>query len=409
VSTPFDARYGTTQGRIIPTDGPPFEGSQVMQLGSDVPGVVVVLNDGDYHMISQVVGGTPLSNRGFETAGASSGLAANWTVTIVATAQRQFDFGAGSGLPPTPSEDFDWFAGFKWFFKSGDTMPVAFNTGLLTSTIEGFEHGWPGVDGFLFFLGNKLSVIFTGFGQTGVENFEKGWHCDQFFFTFGPSQVAPTTFSDGPTVETFGDTLVASVVASTDLFTAYKTPDDGTPLTFRSPTPSGITFGTTYYVVAESSTTFKVSTTLGGSAVDVTLDATGVLIDIVGVRSALPDSGWAPAAFEVPGGGTEDYLSFEAVRGTYAFTVDISTSTIFAPGHSFGDGDEIVFTGPGLPTGSSPPIVAGVVFYVIGAVGGLSFQVSATSGGSLITITTEAGTGATVSGNPAVFWNSKAP
>jgi len=64
MTTPFEADYGTRQGRIEPTDGPPFEGSFVLQLGHDLPGVIRIFKNGDSHMVAQTA--APLVDLGFE-------------------------------------------------------------------------------------------------------------------------------------------------------------------------------------------------------------------------------------------------------------------------------------------------------------------------------------------------------
>jgi phage tail-like protein len=53
VSTPFDAEYGTRQGRIEPTDGPAFQGAFVYQLGHDLPGQLREFAANDVHVIDQ--------------------------------------------------------------------------------------------------------------------------------------------------------------------------------------------------------------------------------------------------------------------------------------------------------------------------------------------------------------------
>jgi phage tail-like protein len=53
VSSPFDSDFGTSQGRIEPTDGPTFEGSWLYQLGHDLRGQFRNFADGDGHQIDQ--------------------------------------------------------------------------------------------------------------------------------------------------------------------------------------------------------------------------------------------------------------------------------------------------------------------------------------------------------------------
>lgn len=81
-------------------------------------------------------------------------------------------------------------------------------------------------------------------------------------------------------VDAGGVTKAYTVIASTDLFTSTAHGMiAGNPLTFGTGAPAGITVGTTYYVIATGLTTdaFKVSATVGGSALDVTADGGGNL------------------------------------------------------------------------------------------------------------------------------------
>ena len=343
-------------------------------------------------------------NLGFELAGASPGFASGWSVSIVSSAQGYVDFGASNGDGPKPIEDFERGWGgdaYSFAFQSGDTTVLAFGTGNPTSPIEDFERQWPGVDTFAFALSGPLALVFTGAGQTGIEDFETGWSADTFLFTFGGT-TSPSTFGEGIDTETFGDTLVASVVALTGVFTVNAAPDNGTPVAFRAPAPSGITAGTTYYVrdATTGGATFRVAATLGGAAVTIGADGAGFLLD-VGARMALAPSQWTAFGISTPG-GMVDTEGFESVRGVFSFTVDTATSTLYATGHTFVNGDAITFTGPGLPTSSPDPIVEKTRYTAVNVVAGVSFQVQTTG---TLTLTSVAGTGATVQGDPAVFWN----
>lgn len=85
-------------------------------------------------------------------------------------------------------------------------------------------------------------------------------------------------------VDAGGRTFTYTVVASTDLFASVGSNlQAGNPVVFAAGAPAGITVGTTYYVIASGLTAdaFKVSATLGGSALNVTADGGGNLTTIV--------------------------------------------------------------------------------------------------------------------------------
>lgn len=66
--------------------------------------------------------------------------------------------------------------------------------------------------------------------------------------------------------------------ATTDVITAGYAPDTNTVVTFNATTmPTGLSKGTKYYVLKLTDTTFQVSTTVGGSAVNFTTNGTSVV------------------------------------------------------------------------------------------------------------------------------------
>lgn len=69
-----------------------------------------------------------------------------------------------------------------------------------------------------------------------------------------------------------------AVVAATDIFTsAAHGMANGDPLQFiTGQAPTGATANTTYYVIGQATNTFQIATTIGGSAVNVTADGSGV-------------------------------------------------------------------------------------------------------------------------------------
>lgn len=84
-----------------------------------------------------------------------------------------------------------------------------------------------------------------------------------------------------------------------------------------------------------------------------------------------------------------DPVTFIGSKTATSFTV--SGSTITSAGHTFANGDQIAFSTAGQPTLPSP-LVIGTRYFVVN-VSGSTFQVSNTSGGSAITLTTSTMTG----------------
>ena len=79
----------------------------------------------------------------------------------------------------------------------------------------------------------------------------------------------------------------------------------------------------------------------------------------------------------------------------WSFTASTTSSEFFAVGFSFSDGQQVLLSGTSLPGG----FTAGVIYYVIN-VSANSFQLSATSGGTAITVTSD-GSGTVAGFSPA--------
>jgi hypothetical protein len=163
------------------------------------------------------------------------------------------------------------------------------------------------------------------------------------------------------------------VSVASSIFTAVIPLDNSAPVSFVAPVPSGITAATTYYVINASGSTCQIAAIAGGPPLTVA-NASGLQM-ILGARVAFAPSDVTTVAFGTPT-GTTDAESFENVAGIFGtLTVDTSTSTIYAAGHTFVDGSQIQFVGPGLPT-STPIITEGTTYYATNVVAGVSFQVS---------------------------------
>lgn len=133
----------------------------------------------------------------------------------------------------------------------------------------------------------------------------------------------------------------------------------------------------------------------GGGYARVQLGTSGNYWNAAGSGSKV--LGTAPSTFTVPGTTTVQYVGFWSAlssgtfagmgpvgAGTqYAFTAIDATPCVFtAPSSSYANGQQVVlFTGAGgtIPTG----FTAGTVYFIVSA-SGITFELSATSGGSAI-------------------------
>ena len=158
-------------------------------------------------------------------------------------------------------------------------------------------------------------------------------------------------------------------------------PPDSTPVVFTAVGGvTGITVGTVYYVVSATSTTFKISSAIGGASVTFGGTASGspaFYIPTISVTSGssivtMVDTaiGNIPVSFTNSGG------SQTATFNTTNDTVTVATIP--------GDNTIVSFSTTGfLPTG----ITAGSLYYVVNA-GATTFQISETIGGSAIDLGT---------------------
>lgn len=88
------------------------------------------------------------------------------------------------------------------------------------------------------------------------------------------------------------------------------------------------------------------------------------------------------------------FVGYAANAGVpHEFICDPSTDTVACPAHGYVDTNKIVFYGDAVPA----PLVEGTVYFVVNATVN-AFQVSATSGGPVIDLTTGGGSGCVVSG-----------
>jgi hypothetical protein len=113
--------------------------------------------------------------------------------------------------------------------------------------------------------GTALTAVGSGSGSGGGVNYIAN----------------PDAETDASGCNVYNDSLTfatTDVNTSTDTITVTGwNKDNNTPISFSSTTtlPGGITAGTTYYTVSTSGTSFKISTSIGGSAVDLTSTGSG--------------------------------------------------------------------------------------------------------------------------------------
>lgn len=255
-----------------------------------------------------------MANFGFEIAGANPGEADDWAITSIITGERLALFGA---TPNLPAESFDeeWDSNEDYLFAlvSGvDTLSALFDTDVGDGEgPEDFEEGWSANQSYLFAAASEDPADLSG--PDGAEDLESGWSDNENYLTafvdgthlsaadidtfdadwnnntveedwgdvsegqalFDPA--APQASEDFE--ETFTELQVIAN-AGTDTFTAGVSHGllSGDSVTFRasreagSALPSGLNPRFIYYVIAAglTATAFRVSSTFGGSALDIT-------------------------------------------------------------------------------------------------------------------------------------------
>jgi len=180
--------------------------------------------------------------------------------------------------------------------------------------------------------------------------------------------------------------LNSSVSCTLTVATSRVTPSTGfippnsTPIVFSAVGGvTGITVGTVYYVVNATSTTFQISTSIGGAAVTFGGTASGspaFYIPTVSVTSGssivtMVDTaiGNIPVSFTNSGGSQT--ATFSTANDTVSVTTIPGNNTV------------VTFSSTGtLPTGISN----GLLYYVVNA-GATTFQISSTIGGTAIDLT----------------------
>lgn len=136
------------------------------------------------------------SNLSFETAGASAGLAASWTVTSYSARDaRQFN------------TELDYAEGFEREWNSNEDYLFAFDTGDLASndfttltgiphkTVENFEEQW--LDNQTYVYGISGAVAVFDVAEQGFEDFEEEWDSNEgYLFAFTGGDLTAMTFAN---------------------------------------------------------------------------------------------------------------------------------------------------------------------------------------------------------------------
>lgn len=125
--------------------------------------------------------------------------------------------------------------------------------------------------------------------------------------------------------------------------------------------PGGLTAGVWYYVVSAATNDFKVASTYGGSAIDLTTNGTAVTVT--------SETGFTEDT------GTKAYIAASV-------TADSTTDKITLTSHGLNNGERVRFAASVMPGG----LTAAVWYYVVNTATN-DFKVAATEGGSAIDIT----------------------
>lgn len=246
------------------------------------------------------------ANLSFETAGAGSGEAADWTVAFTAT----FEELNGFGVRDDPFEDFEtqWSNdGYLFAFAGGDIEAAQFADAAFpfVRSSEGFDVLWLGNEGYLYNLAATASAAFgaedlegfeTGWGNTTFliaftggdlfagtsDSFESGWQNDSYLFSLGATSNA---VFDGPAPEAFEDfeqvfplrTFEPDVALDTLTSTAHGfVTDQALTLVVEGTLPAPLLTSVTYYARSVTANTLKLSLSAGGAAIDLLDTGSGV-------------------------------------------------------------------------------------------------------------------------------------
>lgn len=225
-----------------------------------------------------------LSNLSFETAGATSGSAAGWTVTIVSSAVAYSNFNGGSG-PPSPAETYEvgWGADdYLFALAAEDKAASEFDGDKIVTpvVVESYERWitWMPV------LSSYATAVFSPYAGV-VEDYELGW----------PSIAIEAELDGGDAATGVYDTVDPHHIGTDEPVRIFRT--IGPLDTFLD--------ANTYYAIALSDTTLSFAATPGGVAIVPANGLDNMYVTPV-FMTELADN---TASATINGGTTEDYES----------------------------------------------------------------------------------------------------
>lgn len=274
----------------------------------------------------------PLANLGFETDDGGTpneGVPASWTIAIITQAEQVAAF--GSSTPPLDEDAFEieWNnSTYLFAFDLADTAPPLLDTDVSDGeAVEDYEEGWSNNQGYLFELNTGTDAVFdsaltpdadedfgdgwdsgpsagngyelvlgasvlaefgTGFAPQDFEAFADGWDLsvsvgNAYAFTMGSTTAASFDGVGAEAYEDFEEARTEILIladAGTNLITAAALHGFGVAdrVSFRvsdslpGALPGGLSPAFVYFVLSSGLTTteFRVSTTSGGTQIDIT-------------------------------------------------------------------------------------------------------------------------------------------
>lgn len=200
-----------------------------------------------------------------------------------------------------------------------------------------------------------------------------------------PIAVTPQTIAGNARVGS-AQTATITIASPAVITPATSVPINTTPVTFTTTgaLPTGLTVGKVYYVVNAGATTFQVSATIGGTAVNTSGTQSGVhtvTIPIASTDTTTNSNGTTTVTIYDTGTGVQSVTFANNI-------ITVGTDASGANGVTPVTGDQVVFLGASLPSG----VTANTTYYVINPTG-ITYQIATTSTStSPVTFSTGSGT-----------------
>lgn len=189
------------------------------------------------------------ANLGFETAGATAGSAANWTLNVVATgvSLAVYDTSSANPLLTSTQEGFEgyWSSNSSYVFAFSD--PVAQLSSAIYATdlpstkfVEDFDEKWTVNEAYVTSITLAEAAPYNALplylGPVNIEEFDGGWLGGDFFYTdvdgiSGPAPAAASYDSTPEAFEDFEEDWTAGFV--TDIGAGSAASYDSTPEAFE--------------------------------------------------------------------------------------------------------------------------------------------------------------------------------